>query len=813
MDQQPKHSLFIFRNHLTDDFIESLLDDYVYNGIKVYLFTMDSLKEYEDWDEWKEAKKRKLFGWWKVPYQTDYQGASVSFIDGKVTNQQIYDYVCHHTDFPSKLYEAEHSPANQHLIISAGAGTGKTTWMIERFLFLKHMGMEDLFFHSAFITFTHQAAIKIRQRIIQRFRDYYEVTYQPIYLKWIDEVKHLHISTLSAFVETLFEKAGIHQPIPVTEKLRSFRKRKKELMFEAIREYTQVSPEAFRPFTKTPRENLVELLLKMNELLECQYLGSLFHVKLHFGNDQVGFAPLAKFVLKYVHQHLETEKKELKQWEIQDVVRYLERMVVMKRLKKKWNLRYLLIDEFQDVSPVQVDFLFRLQLATQCTLTITGDAKQSMYRFHGTEYTSFSALKKRLIQQGESVTTIHFTKNYRNTPRLVQQLNTLVMKWGNQLASFPASIYDQLQSMRPIGNKNKGIVFGPFAMGYAESENQAFRQLLEQLRGTDTAILVRFDYQIQEVIKQCEQLGFFCERSRLGNFYRSLPVREMYILVRFLLFPENPSFAYALHRSSYGVNTLSNDQLIEQFEPDQKVILSLLEKQPDFIYWRQMQELAQRKPIFSILRMIIKDLSPHEVYSQRFLTRMKTIHPNRDIQDFVKEARARRMEYQMGVEKLFYLLRKHFSKSAATLYGMERVLRKYMETDDQEMLDPLSTEYTGHRFHVMTIQQAKENEFDHVILPYTYDPLVSDSRTVVFLHKENEEWRLNYRFLLSSLLVRNTYFMEREPQEMKEILGEEARLLYIALTRVRKQVFVHAIEENKRSNLPNTWMDLLKMGE
>jgi len=80
------------------------------------------------------------------------------------------------------------------------------------------------------------------------------------------------------------------------------------------------------------------------------------------------------------------------------------------------RFRAILVDEVQDISPLQYEILERL--ATTATLAAVGDVKQSLYRFRGAE----PALFAQQINQS----TMHVTleDNYRTIPGLVSFVNT-----------------------------------------------------------------------------------------------------------------------------------------------------------------------------------------------------------------------------------------------------------------------------------------------------------------------------------------------------------------------------------------------------
>src|SRR4029077_15263888 len=83
------------------------------------------------------------------------------------------------------------------------------------------------------------------------------------------------------------------------------------------------------------------------------------------------------------------------------------------RAALKRRFRMLLVDEFQDTDPIQYEIVFFLaeQAESRATdayatrlapgsLFIVGDAKQSIYRFRGADYTAYRRAVRHVLDQG-----------------------------------------------------------------------------------------------------------------------------------------------------------------------------------------------------------------------------------------------------------------------------------------------------------------------------------------------------------------------------------------------------------------------------
>lgn len=797
-------------HQVTDELIKRLFYEFIYRGIKVYLFTTSSLAPYEQKEEWQKAREKNLFWWGIVPEHSLLGQASIYFPDGEISQWEQYEYLCEHTDFNREQYEAEHAPPQQHVLIDAGAGTGKTMILRERFLFLLHMGEEELIASTIYLTHSDEAASLMRRQLIQRLLDYYALTKELKYLEWADECQSLQILTLPAFLQMILDKVATNH-FPQSISSHNFSHRKKELLAEAIHHYAVDFPEAYQSLQDIPHHQLVNMLFRILVHLEEQPFGHRDWDELDWGEDQLEFSRLAIFAFRFVVDRLTREKFQQGEWEKHDLINYCREQLPNKELLDLSPFRYLLIDDFQEWDADFIELLLYLQEKIGFQMMVVGDPRQSMGRLDRVGNRLYKQLKTGLVRRKENVISLQFVKNYRNEYPLIEEIKFLWEKWRQYIPNTPSYQPDHHLTSSEESSGGGRIVPIPFATEEEKDGDSMLQMTLEHVQGKDAVILVKSREQLAAIMDHCEKVGFFCEGRFQRQFYRTYPVREIYLLLRYLLFPERPSLVLALHRSSYGSNTLSNQKIINSFSTDGKAVISLLRKEEDYAYWTEIRSQSERVPILPLLKRVVRDRRPHEVYATRFITEMRTKYPKLNDDVLLKEAWARKMEYQMGVEYLFHLLQAHFAKSIATLYNVEKYIRTQMEYNHEEKIGSLSKEYTGHRIRCLTIEEAKGTEFDYVILPETMTSIVDDKKPEVLIHPSESARKIGYRFPTTVTLT-NSLFEELWQEEYLRKMGREVSLLYVALTRARKQVFVQRIEGHTVNNSPNSWMDLLWIG-
>ena len=111
-------------------------------------------------------------------------------------------------------------------------------------------------------------------------------------------------------------------------------------------------------------------------------------------------------------------------------LRALEIPEVMARIKEE--TRYLIVDEFQDTSPLQLALFSKLSSLVDEVLLV-GDAKQAIYGFRGSDPKLVLDVLSYVQSGGGSVSTL--TGSYRSRPGLVALSNALFVKPFSHLLS------------------------------------------------------------------------------------------------------------------------------------------------------------------------------------------------------------------------------------------------------------------------------------------------------------------------------------------------------------------------------------------
>ncbi len=121
------------------------------------------------------------------------------------------------------------------------------------------------------------------------------------------------------------------------------------------------------------------------------------------------------------YQHLKTQKGLIDFVDQeQRLYQLLDHPTVQETLREE--LQLLMVDEFQDTSPIQLALFLKLsQLAGQ--VIWVGDIKQSIYGFRGADPTLMAAVVERVTEDGNTPEILE--RSWRSTPALVRYINNL----------------------------------------------------------------------------------------------------------------------------------------------------------------------------------------------------------------------------------------------------------------------------------------------------------------------------------------------------------------------------------------------------
>ncbi|MBI3652273.1 MAG: UvrD-helicase domain-containing protein [Acidobacteria bacterium] len=169
------------------------------------------------------------------------------------------------------------------------------------------------------------------------------------------------------------------------------------------------------------------------------------------------------------------------------------------------RLRALMIDEFQDTSPIQKSILWKLAPANQ-ELFIIGDAKQSIYRFRGADVTVFQDARHEVESSGGCV--VGMDTCFRTHSRLIGFVNHLFPAVFTVESRYDTP-YEKMLANRAALHEQASVELHIIAQNpNAEADEASATEAPEklnamQLRDLEARLMAR---RINEIIHQGEVL-------------------------------------------------------------------------------------------------------------------------------------------------------------------------------------------------------------------------------------------------------------------------------------------------------------------
>jgi DNA helicase-2/ATP-dependent DNA helicase PcrA len=181
--------------------------------------------------------------------------------------------------------------------------------------------------------------------------------------------------------------------------------------------------------------------------------------------------------------------------------------------------RWFVVDEFQDVSPIQAALL-DLWLGGRNDLCVVGDPAQTIYSFAGASATYLTDFPKR----HPGTTSLELVRNYRSTPQVVAA--------ANQLLAGTSSAGVSLRSQQETGPE---VAYAEHADELSEAEAVAAQILDLQRAGTpmrEVAILFRINAQSEAFEEALAARGIPYVVRGAARFFERPEVRQAVTLLR-----------------------------------------------------------------------------------------------------------------------------------------------------------------------------------------------------------------------------------------------------------------------------------------
>ena len=457
------------------------------------------------------------------------------------------------------------------------------------------------------------------------------------------------------------------------------------------------------------------------------------------------------------------------------------------------RFRYLLVDEFQDTDPLQVDLLFLLAerepvaASWQETrpaagkLFLVGDPKQSIYRFRRADIEIYQAARQKILQHGA---LLNISQNFRTLPALIEWINgtfkhLIVPQGGYQpdyqhLSAFRRSRPDPavilLCPADPLGEARADEIRAAEAAAVAELLKNAVGDWSipaadggnRSLQYGDVALLFPTTtgiHHFEEALRRCG-IPFRLEGGR--QFYLREEIAFLKNLLAAVDNPYDEIVLAAVLRYWAGIP----DEIVYQYRAGGGRLNYLTDPGAGFPQLRELfnllREMHQKRQQLP-LATLVEELLEKTWFWQRLLLR-----PSGD-------------QAAGNLRKALQMIRVQEMERPLTLKGYINWLSRVAEQGREEA-ESLLHDRGSNAVQLLTIHRAKGLEFPVVCLVN----LGGKSRggTPFMANRNKGHFYLKLGELLSSGVE------EAEEQEKLRLEAEQIRLLYVATTRARDRLIL-----------------------
>ncbi|WP_164491682.1 ATP-dependent helicase [Staphylospora marina] len=573
--------------------------------------------------------------------------------------------------------------ADRHVVVFAGPGSGKTTVLTRRVLYLLQQGADPA--ELMVVTFTRAAAAEMKRRLGQIAGD---------------GVRRWCIGTFHSLFLMLLREAGERIPplLGETDQARLVR--------------SVLAEKGFPSDDESVSERVSQIGL-------CKSMGILP------GRLKVKEERNIRF--RELFQEYEERKRRAGVWDYDDILITVLRRLTASETAREWTGRFehILVDEFQDINQVQYEAVKRLA-GTSGGLFVVGDDDQAIYGFRGSD----PRFMLRMEHDFPGIRKVLLRTNYRSTEEIIQAGERLISR-------------NRMRQAKP--REGTGIRGPEPILWQPEDEEQEAEWVLRQLTdGTESAVLFRTTTQARALIDLLvrKNIPFFAYPGE-SSFYRKWQVQDVLAYLRTALRPDDSeSLSRIINRPQRFVN--GEDCLAAAKQRARETGISLLECLPGLFGLSRRQAKAMEQLVNHV----------------RQLRRMSAKKAVRAVRHAVG--------YDRWMETFCEQTGNDPSAFAEPLEELERAAEAFPSVE-------------GFLDHVGKVEQALEN------------PCPDSPIKLMTLHKSKGlEFDRVFIIGLQAAVFPHRRALAGSESRIREAWEEERRLLYVGITRTRKELILSA---------------------
>lgn len=720
-------------------------------------------------------------------------------------------------------YRIVHAPAGADILVSAGAGTGKTETMAERLMFLmstsrepaangtmRQPGAGSLHLRDfAFITFTREAAREMRGRFARTMllrRRMCPDCIHPIG-NWLMQLGAVQSSTIHAFAKSILRRHGHSIGLSPAFRVSAQTMRLQSLFTESISRSLEDRIGSGGGKHTAPFHEWLKHITAVWRTLENH------GVQAGTGEDAVDWGDSenpATGIVRDVILEVARSARELALKE--QSVRTSQLVPLAKQAVQDAAptspIRHLFVDEFQDTDAGQLALILDIRKKFGASLFVVGDAKQGVYRFRGAEGNALKAAEAIAKIRGlGGFARFGLTRNFRSGGRLLDSLHPLFRRWGQE-ELLPYKDEDRLIPRRGDESSAAAISFQQVeAKSFASAAAAMVRDWRRAEPQSTIAVLCRRNNHAIKVQAALQALGISCGLEVGGRFFRCRAAREARALLEAMASPTDLSAVLELCETCWAGGLLKEARApmgAGACDHWGRAIVMPMPWADRFAGYGASADFPRSdaepllKRVASIAGMV-RRMSIPAVLAECSRTMTPEAFAGSELSD--------REHYRRCLDHLICLIDDAFGGGPATVHGVLEWLRLQIATNRDED-EPSPPEDVTVR--ALTVHKAKGQEFDLVLIPNTWTqfgaPEAVATQCSVLAHQDRQG--LVWKWRSRSGYCSNTQDPALGAADRREIEKEETRLLYVAMTRARHRLLVF----HPGWSRPDSWWGLLRKG-
>ncbi len=664
------------------------------------------------------------------------------------------------------------------LLIIAGAGTGKTSVIVEKIKYLvkKKLAKPE---QILALTFTEKAASEMEERVDQAMPyGYFQMS----------------ISTFHAFADQILKENGYQIGLSLNFRLMT----EAETIIFLKQNLFLFNLKYFRPLGN-PNKFLEALLqhfsrLRDEDVLPEDYLKWIKTCKEKIEKEK--YFELAQAYKAY--QQLKIKEGLM---DFADLVYYLlelfrKRPSILKRYQQQYP--FVLVDEFQDTNISQYQLIKLLSPSKKNPhLTMVGDDSQAIYKFRGASVSNIITFMKD-YKKAKQIT---LKNNYRSNQAILDSAYKLIKNNDPDTLEFKLGISKNLiaakKSLTPIPySLTPDFYLADSVEDESDYVSKKILELLKKYKYSDFAILIRANNHSEPFVKSLARAGIPFQFLGPGTLYKQSEVKDLIAYLKVLYnLEDSPSLFRLLYMDIYNIDKKDVSLLLSFSKKINQSLFQAIEiclsyfdvsiHQSEFDIYKSYLPLLKsetKQKLLKIYQMIIKHLSLLKTNTAGqilyyFLENSGLLLKLTNYKTETEEKIA------INISNFFNKLKMFESEHEdASVFAVVDYINMSMELGESPVIS--KTDISSYNaVNILTVHSAKGLEFPVVFLVN-----LTEER---FPTRHRKETISIPEDLIKEILPTGDYHIE-----------EERRLFYVGLTRAEDKVFLSSSRfygEGKRS--------------